>query len=216
VTVRLLGGVALVALLACGGCDKDQPSEASNTAKTAPRTALEEESGPSDIVTVDVDQGTDPSAGATPMAQRVAVLGVLNKRNGATREVTLKPGQAARVGDAVIHLRACEQTAPWEPDHYTGAFVQLDVKQYDAKWHRVFSGWLYKERPSLNVVLNPIYDVWPKSCAMTFPAGGPDTVAVGNDSGEARSSAKKSAPADGDSAPATPTEPSNADASNAR
>ena len=209
-TVRLLGGAALIALLACGGCGKGQRSETATTGKTAPRTALEEESGPSDIVTVDVDHDADPSAGATPMAQRVAVLGVLNKRNGAAREVTLKPGQAARVGDAVIHLRACEETAPWETDHYTGAFVQLDVKQYDAKWHRVFSGWLYKERPSLNVVLNPIYDVWPKSCAMTFPAGGPDTVAIGNESGEVRSSAKKSPPRDGDSAPAAPTEPSNA------
>lgn len=213
---RLLGGAALGALLACGGCGKSEQAGPAPVATSAPRTALEEESGASDIVTVDVDHATDPSLGATPMAQRVAVLGVLNKRNGATREVTLKPGQSARVGDAVIRLRACEQTAPWEPDHYTGAFVQLDVQQYDQKWHRVFSGWLYKERPSLNVVPNAIYDVWPKSCAMTFPAGGPDSVAIGNETGIARSSAKKSAGPDGDNAPAIPTEPSSADDSNAR
>ena len=209
-TMRLLGGAALCALLACGACGKGDQAGSVPEERATPRTALDEESGPSDIVTVDVNHDTDPSLGATPMAQRVAVLGVLNKRNGATREVTLKPGQSARVGDAVIRLRACEQTAPWEPDHYTGAFVQLDVKQYDLKWHRVFSGWLYKERPSLNVVLNPIYDVWPKSCAMTFPEGGPDSVAVGNEAGAARSSAKKSAGPDGDTAPATATEPSNA------
>jgi len=214
--MRLLGGAALGALLACGGCGKSEQAGPAPVETSAPRTALEEETGASDIVTVDVDHGTDPSLGATPMAQRVAVLGVLNKRNGATREVTLKPGQSARIGDAVIRLRACEQTAPWEPDHYTGAFVQLDVQQYDQKWHRVFSGWLYKERPSLNVVQNAIYDVWPKSCAMTFPAGGPDSVAIGNESGATRSSAKKSAGPDGDSAPATPTEPSSADDSNAR
>lgn len=213
---RLLGGVALGALLACGGCGKSKQAEPQPVETSAPRTALDEESGPSDIVTVDVDHDADPSFGATPMAQRVAVLGVLNKRNGATREVTLKPGQAARIGDAVVRLRACEQTAPWEPEHYTGAFVQLDVQQYDQKWHRVFSGWLYKERPSLNVVQNPIYDVWPKSCAMTFPASGPDSVAVGKAAGEARSSARKSALPDGDNAPATPTEPSSADDSNAR
>ncbi|CAN5245762.1 hypothetical protein BH10PSE15_BH10PSE15_15820 [soil metagenome] len=215
-TARLLGGAALVALLACGGCGKGAPSEPTTAEKAAPRTALDEESGPSDIVTVDVDRDTDPALGATPMAQRVAVLGVLNKRNGVAREISLKPGQAARIGDAVIRLRACEQTAPWESDHYTGAFVQLDVKQYDAKWHRVFSGWLYKERPSLNVVQNPIYDVWPKSCAMTFPVGGPESVAIGNETGEARSSAKKSAAPEGDNVPATPTEPSNADDKSAR
>ncbi len=213
---RLLGGAALCALLACGGCGKSEQAGPAPAETSAPRTALEEESGSSDIVTVDVDHATDPSLGATPMAQRVAVLGVLNKRNGATREVTLKPGQSARIGDAVIRLRACEQTAPWEPDHYTGAFVQLDVRQYDQKWHRVFSGWLYKERPSLNVVPNAIYDVWPKSCAMTFPAGGPDTVAIGNEAATVRSSAKKSAGPDGDNAPATPTDPSSADDSNAR
>ena len=70
-----------------------------------------------------------------------------------------------------MRLRACETTAPWEEEKLTGAFVQVDVQQPDQKWNRVFSGWLYKESPSLNVVEHPVYDVWPKSCAMTYPAG---------------------------------------------
>ena len=41
----------------------------------------------------------------------------------------------------------------------------------DKRWRRVFSGWLYKESPSLNVVEHPVYDVSPKSCAMTYPPG---------------------------------------------
>src|SRR3546814_14368204 len=77
-------------------------------------------------------------AGATPMAQRVAVLGLLNKRNGESRDITLKPGQAVRVGDGIVRLRACEETASWEQAHYTGAFVQLDVRQPDQSWRRVF------------------------------------------------------------------------------
>ena len=32
----------------------------------------------------------------TPMAERVAVLGLLNKRNGQTRDIELKPGEAIR------------------------------------------------------------------------------------------------------------------------
>ena len=92
--------------------------------------------------------------GATPMAQRVAVVGLLNKRNSVSRDLTLKPGQAVRVGDTIVRLRACETTAPWEQQTLTGAFVQLDVKQTDQQWRRVFSGWLYKERPNLNVVQN--------------------------------------------------------------
>lgn len=110
----------------------------------------------------------------TPMAERVATLGFLNKRNGLTRDLELKPGQSIRIGRAVVRLRACERTAPWELTPEQGAFVQLLVnarpatRQGDDKWETVFSGWLFRESPSLNVVEHPIYDVWVKSCAMSF------------------------------------------------
>src|SRR5688572_22088294 len=80
------------------------------------------------IETVDVPQTvTEVPAGTTPMTQRVAVIGLLNKRNGIERDLTLRPGQAGRVGDVIVRLRACETTAPWEVQQLTGAFVQLDV-----------------------------------------------------------------------------------------
>ena len=132
--------------------------------------------------------GTD-----TPMAERVAVIGVLNKRNGMTRDISLHPGQAARFGNLVVRLRACETTADYEPEQLTGAFVQADKRGADGRWRRVFSGWLYKETPSLNVVEDPLYDVWPKSCTMRHPDAGPDTVAATSVSAAPRSSAKKSA-----------------------
>ena len=134
------------------------------------------------------------SKAETPMADRVAVIGLLNKRNGVERDLTMKPGQAVRVGDVVVRLRACETTAPWEAEPLTGAFLQMDVEGRDTHWRRIFSGWLYKESPSLNVVEHPIYDVWPKSCAMTHPDMGPDTVlATSIGSGAPpRSTAKKS------------------------
>ena len=44
------------------------------------------------------------------MAERVAVLGLLNKRNGIVRDLTLKPGQAIRDQGRVVRLRACEAT----------------------------------------------------------------------------------------------------------
>lgn len=127
----------------------------------------------------------------TPMKDRVAVLGLLNKRNGLWRDLKMRPGQAVRVGDVIVRLRACETTAPWESQKLTGAFVQTDVLGADKKWRRVFSGWLFKESPSLNVVEHPIYDVWPKSCAMQYPDAGPDTVSAAS-VGSSRSSAEKS------------------------
>ena len=123
--------------------------------------------------TVDIPQTvTREPPGTTPMAERVAVLRLLNKRNGQMREFSLHPGQAISFGDVVVRLRACETTAPWEVQQYTGAFVQLDVRNPQGQFQRIFSGWLYKESPSLNVVEHPIYDVWPRSCAMTRPNGG--------------------------------------------
>ena len=173
------------------------------------------------IETIAASDTTLPTGG-TPMAERVAVVGLLNKRNGVSRDLTLKPGQAVRVGDAIVRLRACEKTAPWEQDQLTGAFVQLDVRGTDRHWRRAFSGWLFKERPALNVVQHPVYDVWTKSCTMSWPETGPDTVSAAS-GGAARSSAKKSGGADADAsegddaAPADePVAPSSAPASNAQ
>ena len=148
-----------------------------------------------------IDTGAASLAnGGTPMAQRVAVIGLLNKRNGDTREVTLKPGQATRMGDVVLRLRACEQTAPWEPVQLTGAFVQLDVRGADSHWRRVFSGWLYKERPALNVVIHPVYDVWTRSCATTFPGTAPSTPAKASSAKKSPVAASATAAADDEAA----------------
>lgn len=131
-----------------------------------------------------------PSSKVTPMADRVAIVGLLNKRNGLWRDLTLKPGQAVRIGDVVVRLRACETTAPWEPEQLTGAFVQLLVNDTDKKWRRYFSGWLFKESPSLNVVEHPAYDVWTKECRMKHADVGPDTNVIrGGEEPKARSGA---------------------------
>ena len=151
----------------------------------------------------------------TPMAEREAVLGLLNKRNGLTRELKMKPGEAVRVGNAIVRLRACETTAPWETEPETGAFVQLDVQESrDNKWHRIFSGWLFKERPDRNVVIHPVYDVWVMSCAMSWPETGPETVRAAERGSRAAESAgaadnASSAPnsADNASAPSASASP---------
>lgn len=157
--ITLLALVAATALTACdrGGNGK-RPGETS--AQLAKSDHVPKEVG--------------GIAGATPMEQRVAVLGLLNKRNGLVREIEMKPGESARIGRAIVRLRACETTAPWEDPPETGAFVQLTVQdQRDDKWYRVFSGWLFRERPERNVIQHPIYDVFVKSCAMTYPGGEP-------------------------------------------
>jgi len=138
---------------------------------------LSEGGGIEGVETVATETDALPTGG-TPMRERVAVIGLLNKRNGISREVTLKPGQAIRLGDVVIHLDACEHTAPYEQDQLTGVFVRLDVRGADGRWRRPFAGWLFRERPALNVVRHPVYDVWTKSCTMSWPDTGPDTTSL--------------------------------------
>jgi len=203
-------GAAALLLLGLGGCDGKSDDLANNAADDLVITSGQGNAtgGAAEVVSVEADTST-LNAAATPMNEREAVLGILNKRNGEAREFKLKPGQAGRIGDVIVRLRACERTAPWEAEQLTGAFLQVDVLQLDKSWRRVFSGWLYKERPSLNVVQHPIYDVWPKSCAMTFRDSGPDTVpapTAGSGAGS-RSSAKKS-PSTNGAPPASPAEPS--------
>jgi len=197
ISVRL-ATVSLLAALALAGCNRgaEQNQVAARKAAT----------------------GAPSQAGVTPMAQRVAVLAILNKRNGIVRDVALHPGQSARWKDITVRLRACEATAPWEPEKLTGAFVQVDVQRPDRKWARVFSGWLYKESPSLNVVEHPVYDVWPKSCEMTYPTGpaAPAPVTSSNASSAKKSggaTAAEPAPPPVDVAPSTP--PPSAAANNA-
>lgn len=175
---RWLAGAVLAAALGVGGWFGYQSlthKGAPSADESAVSQILPDRPGGSGIESVDAGQAALPTGG-TPMAQRVAVIGLLNKRNGVSRDLTLKPGQALRVGDVVVRLRACEKTAPWETEQLTGAFVQLDIRGANQRWQRVFSGWLYKERPALNVVQHPVYDVWAKSCTMSWPETGPDTV----------------------------------------
>ena len=199
------------------GSARDAASAQARVTRAVPavsRPAADNGSGAADVV--ETDAGGPVDAGTTPMKDRVAVIGLLNKRNGVSRDLTLKPGQAVRVGDVIVRLSACEQTAPWEQQALTGAFVQLDVQNIDRHWQRVFSGWLYKARPQLNVVLHPVYDVWTKSCAMSFPGTAPSDApssAPSSNSAAKRSSAPKSpspAAASDDSPEPPSAEPSNA------
>lgn len=138
------------------------------------------ETGPVKVQSAPIRSSDAASLPGTPMAERSAVIGLLNKRNGLTRDLTLKPGEAVRVGDAIVRLQACETSAPWENVQDTGAFVQLDVRSSaDGKWRRAFSGWLFRDRPDRNVVQHPIYDIWVRSCAMAWPESGPETVTLG-------------------------------------
>lgn len=89
---------SLSMLIACGG---DELPTANQT-------------GPVKIKGEKIRNGDSSALPGTPMEERVAVIGLLNKRNGITTDLTMKPGDALRAGDAIVRLQACETSAPWK------------------------------------------------------------------------------------------------------
>jgi hypothetical protein len=157
--VKLAPAFLLLALAACS----DEPGPEAVATEVPKAVAGKGAAGP----VVESEYGT-------PVKDRTATIGLLNKRNNLGQDVVLKTGEAKRIGNVVIKLAACERTLPWESPPETGAFVQVFVEERkDAgsalAWRKVFSGWLFKNSPSLSVVEHPVYDVWVKDCAMKFP-----------------------------------------------
>jgi hypothetical protein len=159
-----------MALALLAGCNR--------TTEAPPPAEATEAAGPSALAS-----GVDQNTYGTPVKDRVATLGLINKRNNITQDVVMKPGESRRIGNVIIKLATCERTAPWEDPQETGAFVQVFVEQRATTqnrlaWDKVFSGWLFKNTPSLNVVEHPVYDVWVKDCAMKFPGEEDDPAAA--------------------------------------
>ena len=158
----LIAAALAASVLSLAGCsDRGAPEQ--KPAETEMPKELQDTPAPA------TDGSADAAIG-TPMQDRVAVIGLLNKRNNSTQDLEMKPGESRRVGNVIVRVQACEKTPPWEMPKETGAFVQVLVQgRGQDDFARIFSGWLFKNSPSLNVVEHPIYDVWVKDCAMSFP-----------------------------------------------
>lgn len=181
----LLPALAPLALTACGGGDGADPEATEIPSEVAGQGAAGQ--------VVENEYGT-------PVKDRVATLGLLNKRNNFSQDVVLKTGEAKRIGNVTIKLATCERSLPWERPPETGAFVQVFVEEratadQPLAWRKVFSGWLFKNSPGLNVVEHPVYDVWVKDCAMKFPGEEENPAAASASSAPKPSGSESAAPA---------------------
>lgn len=157
-------GLALLALAALAGCNRGAEKEPDAAATDVPKAVA---STPVGISAVESQFGT-------PVKDRVATIGLLNKRNNESQDLVMKSGESRRVGNVIVRVATCERSLPWETPPEEGAFVQVFVEERartsdPLTWRKVFSGWLFKNSPSVNAVEHPIYDVWVKACAMKFP-----------------------------------------------
>lgn len=182
---RAFPSTALAALLLLGGCGGGEP-EAEKPDETIPAPVAK---APRGAPAVESEYGT-------PVKDRKATIALLNKRNNLTEDIVLKTGESRRLGNVVIRLATCERTLPWESPPEVGAFVQVYVEERAGAnqrpaWRTAFSGWLFKNSPSLNAVEHPVYDVWVKDCTMKFPN---EEEPVASASSAAKASGKASAP----------------------
>ena len=146
----------------------------------------------------------------TPNKDRVVTLAVLNKRNNEATELVMKPGESRRMGNLVVKVATCEKSLPWEQPQEIGAFVQVFVEERASTeeklaWHKVFSGWLFRNSPALNAVQHPVYDVWVKDCAMKYPGEEESPADFASSSSAAKPSGSDSTPAASSSPAAAPS-----------
>jgi hypothetical protein len=200
---RALASLLMLSAAACGSGDAPERREVAD----APKAVLEAPQTKSGL-TVESDYGT-------PVKDRSATLGLLNKRNNLTQDIVLKSGESKQIGNVIVKLATCERTLPWEQPEEEGAFVQVLVLEresadQDETWRKVFSGWLFRNSPSLNVVEHPVYDVWVKHCAMNFPGEEPRPAPSASPSSAAKPAAT---PSPSPSATPAPTPTASASAS---
>lgn len=190
---HLLLGAAALMLMAQAPAATPAPEPANPAPSPAPPAATAPGVNPTERPAPSASKPLDQP---TPMAERVITFSVLNKNNGDTRDFRVRPGATVTFERLTIRTRACEATPPWERP-WSGAFLQIDDRPRRGGTKRIFSGWLFAESPSLNNVDHPVYDVWVKSCAMSFPEIGPDTIVAGRSSpAAAKTSSAKKSPAD--------------------
>ena len=202
---RVVAALSLLAVLAACGTGEPEP-EVQDTG--VPDAIAGMQAGPA--------QAARGAQIGTPNKERVVTIGVLNKRNNLTQDLVMKPGESRRLGNLVVKVATCEKSLPWERPQEEGAFVQVFVEERRSTaeklaWRKVFSGWLFKNNPSLNVVEHPVYDVWVKACAMSFPGEEASPQDFASPSSAPKASGRASTPASAASpsptATPTPAEP---------
>ena len=125
---------ALLLALALAGCGSSEPGEDAEVAATDIPKSLAARDGAASAVESDF---------GTPVKDRVATVGLLNKRNNLIQDIVLKTGESKRVGNVIVKLATCERTLPWEKPEEEGAFVQVFVEDPAGGLTQVHSERLY-------------------------------------------------------------------------
>jgi hypothetical protein len=106
-----------------------------------------------------------------------AILQGVDKITAETLRFEAKVGEPLRYKGLILTVRACETTAPDEPQ--PDAIAHLEVlSQPEGMAGRlptaarmVFRGWMYASSPTLHPFEHPVYDLWLIACKTASPVG---------------------------------------------
>ena len=162
---RYLAPAAACCSLALGACGETRPTPERGRTTEVPKDIAPAAPAPRPV----------ESRHGTPMAERVATIGLLNKRNNLTQRPGDEAGRIApgRQRDRPARgLRAHRAVGRAARDRRVRPGLRPGTArdgQRAASGTRCSRAGCSRTRPALNVVEHPIYDVWVKDCAMNFP-----------------------------------------------
>ena len=103
------------------------------------------------------------AAHADRIENGVAVFAALDKVTARTSKFEVPLNETATFGALKVTPRVCYSCPPTEQPK-TSSFVEVDEIQLDGQHKRIFTGWMFAERPGINAVEHPVFDVWLTDC----------------------------------------------------
>ena len=117
-------------------------------------------------------------AQADKIKNPTAVFSGLDKITGRIVSFEVAIDETVQFGALQMTPRICFTRPPTESPNTT-SFVEVDEIALDAKYRRVFTGWLFAASPGLHGIEHPVYDIWLVDCK-----GGTEVIAEPKDTPE--------------------------------
>ena len=102
-------------------------------------------------------------AQADKIKNPTAVFSGLDKITGRIVSFEVAIDETVQFGALQMTPRICYTRPPTESPNTT-SFVEVDEIALDAKYRRVFTGWLFAASPGLHGIEHPVYDIWLVEC----------------------------------------------------
>ena len=101
-----------------------------------------------------------------------AVIQAIDKVTARSIRFVAPVGKPVRYQNLVFTVRACEMSAPDEPQPDSFAYIVVDSqpRQPGAAARQVYRGWMFANSPGLHPLEHPVYDAWLISCSAAPPA----------------------------------------------